>query len=151
MRFGRSTLRETIIFIPLDIPLAEVSELSSVFQSFIERATQALDSYRQTHSSSSQGFNKPLFTHLVFYCWLHPTSYMQPGLYAKKSRNLFYFYVSSYITTLAVLICTRQRVFKVRRFITVGRAIPVGGKELLCEAAEINNFAGSSGSLVRYV
>ncbi|KAG1741659.1 TPR-like protein [Suillus lakei] len=149
------------ILIPLDTSLAEVSELSSEFQSLIDRVGC---SDHRLESHKIVGILRKLWTRIVgpvvrvleelidpgSRIWWCPTAEFTllplhaAGPYAKKCHNLSHFYVSSYTPTLAALIRARQRVSQdasVQHFLAVGQANPDGGKELRCVTAELDIVA----------
>ncbi|KAG2130228.1 CHAT domain-containing protein [Suillus clintonianus] len=145
------------ILIPLDITLAEVSELSSEFQSLTARVGSS-DHRLESHKivgilrniwsrivSPVVGALRELIVHGSRIWWCPTAGFtMLPlhaaGPYEKKRHNLSHFYVSSYTPTLAALIRARQRVSQdasVQHFVAVGQGNPEGGKELRCVAAEL--------------
>ncbi|KAG0702537.1 TPR-like protein [Suillus ampliporus] len=145
------------ILVPLNISLAEVSELSSEFQSVTDGAGFC---DHRLESKTIVSILRQLWDRVVgpivqalkdlvnrgSRIWWCPTAEFTllplhaAGPYASKSRNLSYFYVSSYTPTLVALIRARQHVSRdasVQHFVAVGQGNPDGGKELRCVAAEL--------------
>ncbi|KAG1734262.1 CHAT domain-containing protein [Suillus paluster] len=141
----------------LDITLAEVSELSSEFQSLTEDVGS---SDHRLEVPKIVGILRKLWDRVVSpivqtlrelihtgsRIWWCPTAEFTllplhaAGPYEKKRHNLSHFYVSSYTPTLAALIRARQHVSRdvsVQHFVAVGQGNPEGGKELRCVAAEL--------------
>ncbi|KAG2036406.1 CHAT domain-containing protein [Suillus americanus] len=149
------------ILIPLDISLAEVSELSSEFQSLTKRVGS---SDHQLESLKMVGILRKLWACIVSpvvqvlkelidpgsRIWWCPTAEFTllplhaAGPYEKRSHNLSHFYVSSYTSTLAALIRARRRVSQdasIQHFVAVGQGHPDGGKELRHVAVELDIVA----------
>ncbi|KAG1734210.1 uncharacterized protein EDB91DRAFT_1348598 [Suillus paluster] len=129
------------ILVPLDISLAEVSELSSEFQSLTERvdsSDRGLESYmitgilRKILDCVVGPIIQPLRGLIsrgsrIWWCPIAEFALLPlhaAGPYEKKSHNLSHFYVSSYTLTLVALIRARQRVSQdasVQHFVAVGQ------------------------------
>ncbi|KAG1880049.1 CHAT domain-containing protein [Suillus subluteus] len=149
------------IRIPLEISLAEVSELSSEFQSLTKRVGS---SDHQLESHKMVGILRKLWACIVSpvvrvlkelidpgsRIWWCPTAEFTllplhaAGPYEKRSHNLSHFYVSSYTSTLGALIRARHHVSQdasIQHFVAVGQGHPDGGKELRHVAAELDIVA----------
>ncbi|KAG2156133.1 TPR-like protein [Suillus clintonianus] len=147
------------VHVPLDIAQAEVSELSSEFQSLAKRfgtsdhrlellnivgilrklwfrivspIVEALKKFIQLESDSR--------------IWWCPTAEFTllplhaAGPYAIKSQNLSQICISSYTPTLATLVRARQRAPRdafEQHFVAIGQGNPDRGKELRCVAPEL--------------
>jgi hypothetical protein len=135
------------VHIPLNVTQAEFSELSSEFQSITEHvgssdhelesnkiisvkcSTQAFGSCRRSCGSGShrQEIDSSSLTHLVVSNRCFP--------------NLSHFCISSYIPTLAELVCARHQVSRdvaVQHFVANGQANSDGAKVLRCVDAELS-------------
>jgi CHAT domain-containing protein len=146
------------ILIPLDISLAEVSELSSEFQSLTKRVGS---SDHRLESHKMVGILRKLWACIVSpvvqvlrelidpgsRIWWCPTADFTllplhaAGPYEKRRHNLSHFYVSSYTSTLAALLRARHHVSQdtsIQQFVAVGQGHPDGGKELRHVATELN-------------
>lgn len=144
--------------IPLDITLAEVSELSAEFQSLTRRVGSS-DHQLETHKMV--GMLRKLWACVVSpvvqalrglidpgsRIWWCPTADFTllplhaAGPYEKRRHNLSHFYVSSYTSTLAALIRARHHVSQdtsIQQFVAIGQGNPDGGKELRHVATELN-------------
>ncbi|KAG1734893.1 CHAT domain-containing protein [Suillus paluster] len=145
------------VHVPLDIARADVSELSSEFQSLAEGVGSS------DHQLGLQKFVsvlRKLWLHIVgpvvqalkesnvnrgSRIWWCPTAEFTllplhaAGPYERKRSNLSHIYISSYTPTLATLIRARRQVSRdVQHFVAIGQANPdIGGKELRCVAPEL--------------
>ncbi|KAG1721693.1 CHAT domain-containing protein [Suillus paluster] len=149
------------VHVPLDITQAEVSKLSSEFQSLIEHGGSSdheLESHKivgvlrelwdRVVSPVTQALK--VLVHPGSRIWWCPTAEFTllplhaAGPYEKKSHNFSHFYISSYTPTLAALIRARQQVSRdasVQHFVAIGQANLDTGKELRCVAAELASVA----------
>jgi CHAT domain-containing protein/tetratricopeptide (TPR) repeat protein len=148
------------VHIPFDIAQADVSELSTKFQSLI----------RNAGSSDNQQYEIVNVLRTLWECvvgpivealrellvrpgsriWWCPTAEFTllplhaAGLYSKTSYNLSRFYISSYTPTLAALIRARQQLARTPstpHFAAIGQGKPYEGEELAHVAAELGNIA----------
>ncbi|KAG0702961.1 hypothetical protein DFH29DRAFT_1068853, partial [Suillus ampliporus] len=146
------------VHISLDITRAEVSELSSVFQSL---TVHAGSSDHEMELNKIVGVLRKLWGRVVgpilqvlrkfiprgSRIWWCPTAEFTllplhaAGPYEPKSHNFSHFYISSYTPTLTALIRARHQASRdasAQRFVAIGQARPDGGKELRCVAAELD-------------
>ncbi|KAG1728368.1 TPR-like protein [Suillus paluster] len=152
------------VHVSLDITRAEVSELSSEFQSLTECVGS---SDHQLESNKMIGVLRTLWHRVVnpvvqalgglvrphSRIWWCPTAeftllplhaagpYEGKSHDGKKNHNLSHFYISSYIPTLAELIRARQQVSRDttgQHFVAIGQANPDGAKLLRCVATELS-------------
>jgi len=152
---------EDPVHVPLDITHADVSDLSTEFQSLTADAgfsSDGLEVYKIV------GILRKLWEHIVgpivkvlrkliprgSRIWWCPTADFTllplhaAGPYAQKGHNLSHFYVSSYTSTLAVLIRARQQVPRdacIPHFVAIGQGSPDEGTELPRVAAELGDVA----------
>ncbi|KAG0701197.1 CHAT domain-containing protein [Suillus ampliporus] len=143
------------VHVPLDITQAEVSKLSSNFQSLAEQFGSS------DHEYDLVSILRNLWDHIVdpvvqaltestippgSRIWWCPTAEFTllplhaAGPYEKKKDNLSHIYISSYTPTLATLIRARQQVSpdaSPQHFAAIGQANPDKGKELRCVAPEL--------------
>ncbi|KAG0699457.1 CHAT domain-containing protein [Suillus ampliporus] len=143
------------VHVPLDITQAEVSKLSSKFQSLAEQFGSS------DHEYDLVSILRKLWDHIVdpvvqalaeskippgSRIWWCPTAEFTllplhaAGPYEKKKDNLSHIYISSYTPTLATLIRARQQVSldaSPQHFVAIGQANPDKGKELRCVAPEL--------------
>ncbi|KAG2153316.1 TPR-like protein [Suillus clintonianus] len=149
------------VHVPLHITQAEVSQLSSEFQSLIEGVGS---SDHRLESHKIVGILRKIWDRIVgpvvealrtfikpgSRIWWCPTAEFTllplhaAGPYKKKSHNLSHFYISSYTPTLAALIRARQQVSSdasVQHFVAIGQAKPDRGRELLYVAPELDIVA----------
>ncbi|KAG1890405.1 CHAT domain-containing protein [Suillus subluteus] len=148
---------EDPVHVPLDVTQADVSELSSEFQSLAEQFGSS------DHQHKLVGILRKLWNDIVdpivqalresnicpgSRIWWCPTAEFTllplhaAGLYEKKKKknNLSHIYISSYTPTLATLIRARQRVSRdasSQHFVAIGQANPEKGKGLRCVAPEL--------------
>ncbi|KAG2033260.1 CHAT domain-containing protein [Suillus americanus] len=147
---------EDPVHVPLDATQAEVSELSSDFQSLAEQFGSS------DHQLKLVGILRKLWNDIVdpvvqalresnvrpgSRIWWCPTAEFTllplhaAGPYEKKKDNLSHIYISSYTPTLATLIRARQHVSRgdvsSQHFVAIGEGNPVKGRELKCVAPEI--------------
>ncbi|KAG1811747.1 CHAT domain-containing protein [Suillus subaureus] len=147
------------VHLPIDVTQAEVSELSSDFQSVAEQfgssdhqnklvsilrklwhdivdpIVQALRKSNVRHGSRIWWCPTAEFTLLP----LHAA-----GPYERERDNLSEIYISSYTPTLATLVRARQRVSQyasTQYFVAIGQENPDRGKELRCVAPELAAIA----------
>ncbi|KAG1876274.1 CHAT domain-containing protein [Suillus subluteus] len=147
------------VHVPIDVTRAQVSELSSDFQSVAE----------QFGSSDNQnklvGILRKLWHDIVdpvvqalsvsnvhpgSRIWWCPTAEFAllplhaAGPYERERDNLSQIYISSYTPTLATLVRARQRVSQyasTQYFVAIGQGNPDRGKELRCVAPELAAIA----------
>ncbi|KAG1856627.1 CHAT domain-containing protein [Suillus subalutaceus] len=147
------------VHVPIDVTRAQVTELSSDFQSVAE----------QFGSSDLQnklvGILRKLWHHIVdpvvqalrksnvcpgSRIWWCPTAEFTllplhaAGPYERERDNLSQIYISSYTPTLATLVRARQRVSQYassQHFVAIGQGNPDSGKELRCVAPELAAIA----------
>ncbi|KAG1848472.1 CHAT domain-containing protein [Suillus subluteus] len=147
--------------VSLDITQAEVSELTSTFQSLTSHAGT---SDHKTESYKIVGVLRTLWRRVVASIlevlrkfvprgsriWWCPTAEFTllplhaAGPYEPNSHNFSHFYVSSYTPTLATLIRARRqgsRDASSQHFVAIGQASPDRAKELRCVAAELDIVA----------
>ena len=145
------------VHVPLDIARAEVSELSSEFQS-LTALVGCSDHHLETNKIV--GVLRHLWDRVVdpvvqalkmviprgSRIWWCPTAEFTllplhaAGPYAEKCDNLFDLYISSYTPTLATLIHARQQVSRDapdQHFIAIGQGNPHRGEKLRRVAAEL--------------
>ncbi|KAG1856957.1 TPR-like protein [Suillus subalutaceus] len=147
------------VHIPIDITRAEVTELSSDFQSVAE---QFGSSDRQ---NKLVGILRKLWRHIVdpvvqalnksnvhpgSRIWWCPTAEFTllplhaAGPYERERDNLSQIYVSSYTPALATLVRARQRLSQyasTQCFVAIGQGNPDRGKALRCVAPELAAIA----------
>jgi CHAT domain-containing protein len=154
------------VHIPLNVAQAEVSELSSEFQSTTERVGS---SDHELESNKIIGILRKLWDCVVgpvlqaltsrklirrhSRIWWCPTAeftllplhaagpYKEKSHDEKRSHNLSHFCISSYIPTLAELVRARQQVPRdaaVQHFVAIGQANPDGAKLLSSVDAELS-------------
>ncbi|KAG1726850.1 TPR-like protein [Suillus lakei] len=148
-------IAEDPVHVPLDITRAEVSDLSSEFQSLAEKFGSSdhlhklasilrklwhdvVDPVVQALTESQVRRNSRI--------WWCPTAEFTllplhaAGPYEKKKENLSHIYISSYTPTLATLIRARQQVYRdvsSQHFVAIGQGNPDKGRELKCVAPEL--------------
>ncbi|KAG0707083.1 CHAT domain-containing protein [Suillus ampliporus] len=149
------------VHVSLDITRAEVSELSSTFQSLTRHAGS---SDHEMELNDIVSVLRELWDRIVgpilqvlrkiiprgSRIWWCPTAEFTllplhaAGPYEPKSHNFPHFYISSYTPTLTALIRARQQASRdasVQHFVAIGQARPDGGKELPYVAAELDLVA----------
>ncbi|KAG1856954.1 TPR-like protein [Suillus subalutaceus] len=147
------------VHIPIDITRAEVSELSSEFQSVAEQFGSS------DHQNKLVGILRKLWHHIVdpvvqalrvsnvhpgSRIWWCPTAEFTllplhaAGPYERERDNLSQIYVSSYTPALATLVRARQRLSQyasTQCFVAIGQGNPDRGKALRCVAPELAAIA----------
>ncbi|KAG1824845.1 CHAT domain-containing protein [Suillus subaureus] len=147
------------VHVPLDTTQAEVSELSSEFQSL----AKLFGSSDRQHKLV--GILRKLWNDIVdpvvqalresdvcpgSHIWWCPTAEFTllplhaAGPYEKHRDSLSDIYISSYTPTLTTLVRARRRVFRdvsPQHFVAIGQGNPEGGKELKCVAPELTVVA----------
>ncbi|KAG1743869.1 TPR-like protein [Suillus lakei] len=147
------------VHVPLDITRAEVSELSSEFQSLAEQFGSA------NHLHKLASILRKLWRDIVdpvvqalresevhpgSRIWWCPTAEFTllplhaAGPYEKKKDNLSGIYISSYTPTLATLVRARQQVSRdtsPQHFVAIGQGTPNRGRPLQCVAPELTVVA----------
>ncbi|KAG2139070.1 CHAT domain-containing protein [Suillus clintonianus] len=156
------------IHVPLNIAQADVSELSSEFQSLAEQFGSS------DHQHKLVGILRKLWDYIVHpvvqvlekskihirsRIWWCPTAEFvllplhAAGPYEKKKDNLSQIFISSYTPTLATLIRARQQVSRpacTQHFVAIGQGNPDAGKELRCVAPELAVVAQRLDSVVSF-
>jgi CHAT domain-containing protein len=150
------------IHIPLDITRAEVSELSTQFQTLIDDAgffdnhlyeiqlvTVLRTLWKRVVGPTVEALQE-LLIRPGSRIWWCPTAEFTllplhaAGLYEKKSYNLSRYYISSYTPTLAALIRARQQVAQpasTPHFVAIGQRYPYKGEELPHVTDELGDIA----------
>ncbi|KAG1856994.1 CHAT domain-containing protein [Suillus subalutaceus] len=147
------------VHVPLNVTRAEVSELSSDFQSVAEQFGCS------DHQNKLVGILRKLWHDIVdpviqalrnsnvcpgSRIWWCPTAEFTllplhaAGPYERERDNLSQIYISSYTPTLATLVRARQRVSRygsTQYFVAIGQGNPERGKELRCVAPELAAIA----------
>ncbi|KAG1856988.1 CHAT domain-containing protein [Suillus subalutaceus] len=143
------------VHVPIDVTQAEVSELSSDFQSVAEQFGCS------DHQNKLVGILRKLWHDIVdpvvqslrksnvcpgSRIWWCPTAEFTllplhaAGPYEKERDNLSEIYICSYTPTLVTLVRARQRISRyasTRYFVAIGQGNPERGKELRCVTPEL--------------
>ncbi|KAG1854580.1 CHAT domain-containing protein [Suillus subluteus] len=147
------------IHVPIDVTLAQISELSSDFQSVAEQfgssdhQNELVDILRKLWHDIVDPVVQALRKSNV--CpgsriWWCPTAEFTllplhaAGPYERERDNLSQIYISSYTPTLATLVRARQRVSpyaSTQYFVAIGQGNRGRGKELRCVAPELAAIA----------
>ncbi|KAG1880890.1 CHAT domain-containing protein [Suillus subluteus] len=147
------------VHVPIDVTQADVSELSSDFQSVAEQFGSS------DHQNKLVGILRKLWHDIVdpvvqslrksnvcpgSRIWWCPTAEFTllplhaAGPYERERDNLSQIYISSYTPTLATLVRARQRISRyasTQYFVAIGQGNPERGKELRCVTPELAAIA----------